>query len=94
MSFTIGLNHPSIAGHFPGNPVIPGVVLLDYILQELHQQLGTFTLKSIINVKFLAKVSPDVPVTITAERKAERISFFGMQQQKKIISGIILVSEQ
>ncbi len=37
MTFTISVppDHPSLAGHFPGRPVVPGVVLLDAILSGL-----------------------------------------------------------
>ncbi len=31
-SFTLPEDHPSAAGHFPGNPIIPGAVLLDAII--------------------------------------------------------------
>ena len=31
------LEHPCYAGHFPGNPVVPGVLLLDLIVSELSR---------------------------------------------------------
>ena len=29
------LDHPAARGHFPGNPIIPGAVLLDEVLQAV-----------------------------------------------------------
>lgn len=29
------IDHPTAAGHFPGNPIIPGAVLLDEVLSAL-----------------------------------------------------------
>ncbi len=51
----ISSDHPSLAGHFPGNPVVPGVVILDYVRQCIEQwkhfSVETSNLKS---VKFLS----------------------------------------
>jgi len=37
MPLSIAADHPAYTGHFPGNPVLPGVVLLDATLQALSR---------------------------------------------------------
>lgn len=36
-TFTIPATHPCLAGHFPGDPIVPGSVLLDYIACSLRK---------------------------------------------------------
>ena len=53
------LEHPSVVGHFPDNPVIPGAVVLDEILSAIERARGqpaaAWTVKA---VKFLQPVRP------------------------------------
>jgi 3-hydroxymyristoyl/3-hydroxydecanoyl-(acyl carrier protein) dehydratase len=58
-TITVPVDHASFAGHFPGHPILPGVVLLDYALQSIarkrHVNLSHCELSI---VKFLHTVSP------------------------------------
>jgi len=36
-TLTISADHPSLAGHFPGVPILPGVLLLDETLRALEE---------------------------------------------------------
>jgi len=52
------LDHPTAAGHFPGNPIIPGALLLDSVI---HAILGATPIQlpyEIRAVKFLRPVRP------------------------------------
>jgi 3-hydroxyacyl-[acyl-carrier-protein] dehydratase len=49
----ISADHPSAAGHFPGNPIIPGALLLDAALEAMGLQSAV-----IRGVKFLRPVRP------------------------------------
>ena len=44
--------HPALAGHFPGNPIVPGVLLLDEVMQAAQLWRGSLRLKKVVSVKF------------------------------------------
>jgi acyl-coenzyme A synthetase/AMP-(fatty) acid ligase/3-hydroxymyristoyl/3-hydroxydecanoyl-(acyl carrier protein) dehydratase len=53
--------HPALPGHFPGDPIVPGAVLLDEILDALTGELGScaeFAAVTIRSAKFLRPVRP------------------------------------
>jgi len=52
-------------GHFPGNPIVPGAVLLGLAEQAL-QDIG-YEIKTIQRLKFLRQLSPDQPYEIEIE---------------------------
>ncbi len=53
--------HPIFAGHFPGNPVTPGVVQVEMVQEILSVTLDKeVSLKSMANCKFLAVLNPNI----------------------------------
>lgn len=51
--------HPALPGHFPGRPVVPGVVVLDRLVQAAETELGRMLdVVGIPQVKFLAPLLP------------------------------------
>jgi 3-hydroxyacyl-[acyl-carrier-protein] dehydratase len=38
--FTVAADHPIFAGHFPGRPIVPGVMLLEWVVAEVSLALG------------------------------------------------------
>ena len=59
VSRTIDATHPSLPGHFPGSPIVPGVVILDEIVAALSARRPNITVNSIPLVKFVAPLKPD-----------------------------------
>lgn len=54
----IPASHPSLPGHFPGQPIVPGVVILDAVLQVLRDWRPDSKLVALPNVKFLSPLLP------------------------------------
>lgn len=55
--FRVEADHPSLPGHFPGHPVVPGVLLLDHVLHGLREETGR-PMNHLKQVKFLAALHP------------------------------------
>jgi 3-hydroxyacyl-[acyl-carrier-protein] dehydratase len=57
-SCVIPVDHPSLSGHFPGTPIVPGVVVLDEVTAALAEWRKGSRLIGIPFVKFLAPIKP------------------------------------
>jgi predicted LPLAT superfamily acyltransferase/3-hydroxymyristoyl/3-hydroxydecanoyl-(acyl carrier protein) dehydratase len=61
----VDAGHPALAGHFPGAPVLPGVVLLDETLRALEQASGGAARRWTVGAaKFLKPVQPGETLTL------------------------------
>jgi 3-hydroxymyristoyl/3-hydroxydecanoyl-(acyl carrier protein) dehydratase len=71
------LDHPTAPGHFPGNPIIPGALLLSETLRAIETSLDlNLSQGQPVSAKFLHPVRPGENVRIEySEAKAGRIKF-------------------
>lgn len=87
--YTIPADHPAFAGHFPGHPVLPRVVLLSLLMRALRgrpalaARLGAAP--AIASAKFLAPVGP-------GERVAVRLAEAGRGADFELRSGARVVA--
>jgi len=67
-TITINKDHEVFKGHFPGNPVTPGVCMMQ-IIKELTQQVvdAPLFMKSASNIKFMALINPEVNANLKLE---------------------------
>jgi 3-hydroxyacyl-[acyl-carrier-protein] dehydratase len=64
-------DHPASQGHFPGNPIIPGAVLLSETLLAIEAGLGASLVPfQITSAKFLHPTRPGDRVLIEFSRTA------------------------
>ena len=90
-AITVSPNHPALAGHFPGMPVVPGVVLLDEALHAIGMALGTdLSACRIASVKFLSPVLPGQAIEILHDSvDGAAIRFTLMHGERKVVSGLV-----
>jgi 3-hydroxyacyl-[acyl-carrier-protein] dehydratase len=81
--------HPALAGHFPGNPVVPGVLILERVCRALQQSHGV-TVAAVPVVKFQVPLHPDEPFAIRLEPAgAGRYSFRVVRGDTVVATGTI-----
>lgn len=83
----IDATHPSLPGHFPGNPVVPGVVLLQRVAAALSQWRGTRIAG--LDVKFLAPLLPNQNATIELREDVHRVRFAVIRDDVVLARGIL-----
>ena len=91
--WTVPVDHPAFAGHFPGTPILPGVVLLDTVIHSIAAATGiALDLCEISSVKFLSPVSPGNELVIHHTILANGTIRFDIEEgMRKIASGSILM---
>jgi 3-hydroxymyristoyl/3-hydroxydecanoyl-(acyl carrier protein) dehydratase len=89
-SFSIPADHPCLDGHFPGRPLVPGVVLLDEALSRLGAYLHRGVPVRLQSVKFLAPVRPGEPVEVALRGGTDRdgVGFVCMVGGNPVVTGI------
>ena len=84
-SLRINADHPSLPGHFPGRPVVPGVLILDCVLAALQSaEPDAWRVSGLPQVKFLLPLLPEQDARIEWQRKDDRLRFRVLRQDARL----------
>lgn len=76
MNHCIDPSHPALPGHFPGRPLVPGVVILERVLDSVAAAEPAWRVTGIRKLKFLRPLSPGQAFRVEcAAVKNERLRF-------------------
>lgn len=90
-TFTIPADHPALPGHFPGHPIVPGVVLLDHAITAigaaLNRPLHAWRLGS---AKFPSPAAPGEPLDLAFDAAASgAIRFTVRAGRRDVATGVL-----
>lgn len=80
-------DHPAFAGHFPGRPIVPGVVLLDRAILFAEEMLGKPGLNwQVGNAKFFSPVGPEEALTFSLMTKPSGAIVFTVRATERDVA--------
>jgi 3-hydroxymyristoyl/3-hydroxydecanoyl-(acyl carrier protein) dehydratase len=92
-TFTVPASHPSLPGHFPGTPVVPGVVLLDLVLRAASEwQRHEVSVSGLKQAKFLAPLLPEERADVALEVTGEELGFRVSRGEQLIAQGTFVLA--
>jgi len=68
ITILVNEKHEVFKGHFPGNPIMPGVCMIQ-IIKELTEKItqSTLMIQTLSNVKFMALINPEATPELRME---------------------------
>lgn len=89
IKITIPINDPTLPGHFPGAPIIPGALLLDIAVVKTSKYFGV-QITEASNVKFRSPVLPGEDLLLVIEKKDEtKAGFTYFRDEKPVVTGTL-----
>lgn len=82
--------HACYQDHFPGNPLVPGALLMCWLEDQLRDGYA-MTLLGIKQIKFLAPVLPGYELHIAAKVTMEQLSVVATHQGIEVFKGTLLL---
>lgn len=87
---TVPADHPAFAGHFPGRPILPGVMLLGLAARALGDVLGhPVPPCGIASTKFLRPVGPGTELRIRLAASASGWRFDILAADETVATGTL-----
>ena len=88
--YSVAADHPCLAGHFPGNPVVPAVMLMEFVGAALNEALGRrVRLAGVPLAKFMAPLLPRqaLRVELNVDEGANSARFRLLREGVELASG-------
>lgn len=80
-------DHPAYAGHFPGTPILPAVVIVAEVLAAVEAATATHAHDwELASAKFLEPVAPGTPLTLAHRMEPSGHATFEVRSPRGIVA--------
>jgi 3-hydroxyacyl-[acyl-carrier-protein] dehydratase len=94
-AFAVPVDHPALSGHFPGAPVVPGVVVLDLVLKSLEVWMRRpARVAGLRQVKFHAPLLPEEQADLALDVDGDTLRFQVTRAGQLIAQGVFAMQPQ
>lgn len=91
LPLSIPADHPAFAGHFPGRPIVPGVVLIDHAQHAIETATG-LRLVGLAVAKFLSPVGPGEALSVAFEQVEAGVRFQVATADRQVANGRFMLA--
>jgi 3-hydroxymyristoyl/3-hydroxydecanoyl-(acyl carrier protein) dehydratase len=93
-TFVVTADHPSLPGHFPGTPVVPGVVVLDHVLHAYERWQGrACRARALKQVKFHSPLLPAQRADVALELDGHALTFRVTRDDQPVAQGTFALEQ-
>ena len=90
MTLSLPPEHRVFRGHFPGNPIVPGVMLLEWVMDEVARRLPCApSALRVREAKFFTPLAPAQRAELHLEMGEQRCSFSIRHDSATIARGVL-----
>ena len=86
MHFAVDSDHPCLPGHFPGRPLVPGVVVLERVIAAIEAEHGPLPGLRLPQVKFVQPLLPQQDAQIELETLGPGRWRFRVRREDQLIA--------
>jgi 3-hydroxyacyl-[acyl-carrier-protein] dehydratase len=91
----IAASHPALPGHFPGQPIAPGVLLLDLVLEHAERWRGApLRIAALPQVKFAAPLLPEQDAHLQLDLRDQELRFSITREGVVIAQGVFRLAAE